>query len=280
MNDYLRHNLINRIKRAIEESKSATLIDHPGLTGRLREIVLENLISPILNSYYACGRGKIIDYKGAQSKEIDVCIYGPHLLPPFFFNDKEGLGIFPIESVLNCIEVKSSFTKTNVENAYKKFKYLNDNLVLTSGFHDSYETPLPHIYVKQKYDLFCFNTSLKKYSPATILDIYKQIDPHWNSDPLITSICLVGKGWLSFTIKGWLHQGYDQSTQINEEVIGYLCTLIQSLPAVLQSRGMPRMGYYLTDPSKTDRFRNGEMVKKPWRKSKMNGFLNTDLNGP
>ncbi|HVT85240.1 MAG TPA: DUF6602 domain-containing protein [Chitinophagaceae bacterium] len=278
MNNYFRSILSNKIKRAINESALARELDHASLTGRLREIVLDDLITPLLNNNYSSGRGKVIDYKGTQSKEIDICIYSPQLIPPVFFTQKEKLGIFPIESVLNCIEVKSNLTKANIENAYAKFRFLEDSLVMTSGYHDSYETPLSHVFVKQKYDIFCFDTFLKKYDPGTILSIYKKIDPGWNRNPLITSICLAGKGWLCFTVKGWLHMSFDQVNNINEEIIGYLCTLVQSLPNVLQTRGNPRIGYYLTDPAKTDRFRNGKLVKRPWKKSKMSGFSNTDLN--
>ena len=278
MNEHVRQNLINKINKAIADSRVASLMDHSALTGRLREIVLDDLVSPLLNINYSSGRGKIIDHNGTQSKEIDICIYTTQLLPPFFITQKEKVGIFPIESVLNCIEVKSSLTKSNIQDAYNKFRYLEDNLILTSGYHDSYEMPLRHVVIKPKYDIFCFDTTLKKYHPETILNIYKKIDPQWNTNPLISSICLAGKGWLCFTVKGWLHMAYDDLNKINEEIIGYMCTLVQSLPKVFQSRGIPRIGYYLSDPTKMDRFVDGKTVKNPWDLSKLIRFINTDLS--
>ena len=58
---------------------------------------------------------------------------------------------------------------------------------------------------------------------------------------------------------------YDSTTKTNEEIIGYLCTLTQNLPRTEATRGTPRIGYYLTLPKKMGRFKDGKLVKKPWK---------------
>jgi hypothetical protein len=274
MNDLIRSIIIKKIQQALSESELATQLKHPGLNGRLKEILVNELIMPLLNNQYSIGTGKVIDYRGGLSKQIDICIYGTRLHPPLFFSQDEKFGIVPIESVLKCIEVKSVLNKSSLRQAYNNFKYLEENLIMTSGYHDEYEMPLPHLYVKHKYEVFSFDAG-SKYSPDLILNMYKTIDSNWDTNPLIQSICISNKGWLCHTIKGWIHKKYDEINNINEEIIGYLCTLIQDLPKVETSRGVPRIGYYLTDPSISDRFRNGRRVKKPWKKRKQLIFENT-----
>jgi hypothetical protein len=99
MNDYYRTILDGQIKKALSDAKSAIQLKHPYLTGRLREIVLHQLIEPLLNNNYSIGNGKIIDYDGNISSEIDICIYSKNLHPPIFFSTNDKLGLFPIESV-------------------------------------------------------------------------------------------------------------------------------------------------------------------------------------
>lgn len=264
MNELIRGLLTENIKHALADAKKAKELDHSPLNGKFKEILLDKLISPLLNKKYSTGTGKIIDYNGKKSKEIDICIYSTSLHPPIFFDKKSNSGLFPMESVLSCIEVKSSLTKKNIQEAYERFKYLEENLTPTSGIHNSFGDPVEHLLICNKYSVFIFDTKLKNYKPDTILEMYKQVDPNWNSNPLISSICLCEKGWLCYTLKGWLHMPYNKIENINEEIIGYLCTMIQDLPRVEASRGLPRIGYYLSDPTKMGRFKNGKLIKKPW----------------
>lgn len=279
MNEYFKKNLTNRIHKALMDSETASGIEHPYLSGKLREIVLHQLIEPLLNRQYSIGTGKIIDYRGEQSKEVDLCMYSNNLLPPFFFSEKDSLGIFPIESVLGCIEVKTTLNKITLEDAYTKFKFIEDNLQTTGGFHDVNENPMAHIFVKPKYSVFAFRTDTK-YTPESILKLYSKIDPDWNDNPLITSICLANNGWICYTIKGWLHMPFNEQTKVNEEIIGFLCATIHDLPRTEHNRGIPRIGYYLSDPSTMGRFRNGKLVKRPWKRALITDFYTTPIKHP
>ena len=93
-----------------------------------------------------------------------------------------------------CIEVKSTLNYVNLKSAYDNFLHTEGQLIMTSGFHDKYEKPQPHIVIKPKYSLFSFKAGYKEYTPTKILNLYKKIDPEWNINPLITSICIAGKG--------------------------------------------------------------------------------------
>lgn len=248
MNEFIRKLLLIRIKSALTNAKACSDIAHSGLTGKLREIVLDTLIVPLLNNNFDIGSGKIIDFRGNQSKETDLCIYSKNLIPPFFISRKDEPGNFPIESTLKCIEVKSLFNSETLRDAYEKFLYLENTLKITSGFYDEQDLPMSHYYIRHHYDYFSFDTLLKKCSAEQILNVYKKIDVNWNTDPLITNICIANKGWLCYTHYGWWFTSYNEVTKVNEEMLGYLSTLINDLPRIERSRGLPRLGYYLTNP--------------------------------
>jgi hypothetical protein len=269
MNEYYRTILNDHIKKGLLDAVSAAKMKHPFLTGRLREIVIHNLLEPMLNNQFSMGNGKVVDYNSAMSKEIDICIYSKKLLPPVFFSSNEKLAIFPLESVLSCIEVKSRFSKKSIEDAYNNFACIERDLVLSSGLHDIYNNPQPQIVVKPHYRLFIFQTGIKNYSPESFLKVYMQIDPNWNSNPLISHICLAGKGSFCFTQQGWIHMGYDEQNNIHEEVISFLATTVQDLPRTEESRGIPRIGYYLADPYATDRLIDGKLHQRPWNPGKL-----------
>lgn len=245
MNKLIRDLIINQINKAKSDSLAAKGLGHAYLTGKLREIILNTLISPLLNSNFGIGTGKVVDANGSLSKEIDLCIYSKNLLPAFFFLEKDGFGTFPIESVLKCTEVKSNLDLGTLRSAYDNFKFLEGNLLPTSGYHDEHGRPFEHFIVKHKYEVFAFDFSGRKYTSKTILDLYKKIDPHWETDPLICSICIMGKGWVMNSASGWWHLPFDEENGIHEEVIGYLCTAVGDLSNTEASRGTPKLGNYL-----------------------------------
>lgn len=165
--------------------------------------------------------------------------------------------------------MKSTFSKKNIADAYKKFIDIDTNLSLTSGEHDSNHIPMPQIVVNPHYRLFIFKTDLKTYTPESFLNTYKTIDPNWDSNPLISHVCLAGKGSFCFTHQGWIHLGYDEANNVHEEIISFLATTVQDLPRTEDSRGVPSIGYYLTDTYKTDRLIKGKLHIRPWNLGKI-----------
>lgn len=277
MNQHLRKLLINQIKKALADSDIASEKKHPYLTGKVREILLNSLINPLLNKKYSSGTGHVVDFNGNQSKEMDICLYSNNLLPPFFHTLTDKLGMFPIESVMKCIEVKSVINKRNLKDAFDKFKYLDQTLTMTPGFHGSDEMPLSHIFTKPKFDFFAFRRESNKYTPEYILNLYKEIDPDWEENPLMTSICVANSGWVCSTIRGWYHMAYNSKSKINEEIIGYLCTLLHDLDKAEENRGSPRIGYYLSNSFEMDKIKKGKKIRNTWRNNKV-GFTNTNLH--
>lgn len=261
MNEYARTLLQNKITKVLSDAKTLNNINHPGLIGHLKESFISNLLRPFLNNDYSVGSGKVTDYNGSKSKEIDLLIYSNSILPPFFFHEEEKVKVYPIESVLKCIEVKSILNKQTLGSTYQKCKYLDDNLVMTSGYFDDFGLPLPHIYTQVKYDFFGFSCNAKTDFKEYFLNTYKKIDPLWDTDPLITNVCVANKGWFAFTTLGWTYLPYDDTNSLNEEVIGYLCASVHGLETVALSRGYPRIGQYLIKSRVEFQYKNTPIEK-------------------
>lgn len=245
MNDLFRTALVNRIKKAILDAKNlSTELEHRYLIGKHKEILLDQLIIPLISSNYNTGTGKVIDFNGKKSHETDLIIYSTQLITPLLF--AHNLGLSPIESVLTCIEVKSKLTKKELKDSVKKFSVLHKEMVCSSGLYNEMDTPEIHKPYKPILDIFAFDTDLKIGNNYHMNEFnrYKKFDNNWEADPIIKNICIVNRGTWAFTKKAW---HYIPASNENEEVIAYLGILVNSLAKVELSRMNPRLGLYLSD---------------------------------
>jgi hypothetical protein len=107
----LRDMVIGATKNMIQLYETSRTISHEGEKGMFREFFIAQLIRPLLPQQYGIGTGIIIDAYGNQSKQSDIIIYDRRLLPPIFAS--ESRGIFPIDSVLIVLEVKSKIAASD-----------------------------------------------------------------------------------------------------------------------------------------------------------------------
>lgn len=118
-----------QFKGFYERVLSLTKLNHKLTKGELRELFTSELLSNYLTSQFDTGTGIVVDADGNQSHQMDIIITDNRILPPIIKNS--GLGVFPYESVLAVIEVKSSLTKKSIEDTEKKFKhsdsFMNNN---------------------------------------------------------------------------------------------------------------------------------------------------------
>jgi len=84
-------------------------LNHPGEKGMLRELFLANMIKSVIPPHFGIGTGIVVDWKGKQSPQVDVVIYDKRKIPPIL--EEYGRGIYPLDSVLRVIEVKSHLDK-------------------------------------------------------------------------------------------------------------------------------------------------------------------------
>ena len=224
-----------RIAAAIGEANALRAISHDGLLGALRETVVRQLLVPLLPLHIASSTGVVTSFNGEQSRQCDIVLYDRRVFPPILLSEA---GLFPVEAVLACIEVKSCLDIDEVRKAHECATSVR-NLPITSGIHDIHDRPQPHATRPPLTALFAFATNLRK---ASDLDRYLDFCSEFEAgqEP-IGVICVVGAGcWIS-TPKGWVIW----AGEMHEEVLGFLVCLSNTLPEIAASRGEPRLGGYL-----------------------------------
>ncbi len=98
--------------------------DHAGNKGDEVEAVVKEFLKEYLPESLGIGTGEIIDSKGDRSKQCDVVIYNPLMAPPMFRIGENG--VFPAESVLAVIEVKTKLRESDVSSIVKAAKAVKE----------------------------------------------------------------------------------------------------------------------------------------------------------
>jgi hypothetical protein len=172
---YYRQVAIHNIEKAVASINASSSIRHSLLKGRLREIVVSELILPFLAPHTKVATGTIVDHYGNQSNEIDIIVYDERITPPVLLTASEG--IVPCHSVLATIDVKAGLNKTElkkaVENArsVKLLKYEYENLPLTSerGFEVVFHKRLLNLIENETLRDQIFHHIFDVSIPATYL---------------------------------------------------------------------------------------------------------------
>ncbi len=211
------------VKNLINESKSLKKLDQTTVNGRLKELFISKLLSKFLTSQFGIGSGVIINQIGKASKQIDIIIYDKRILPPFIV--EQNIGVYPIESVLAAIEVRSHVDKSTIK------MYAEKATKLTAEIYDS-DWSLYRDYSKYLpfYCLvgFCDKEPFKG----------KNFDEIWswmanNAKPLF-GVCIINKlSWLKVCgVKGALHLVDDNS----EETKAFIAILLDNIRTSSQRR--------------------------------------------
>ena len=240
MNTLYRDLILTRVKDVVEQARALQAVEHRGLEGQLREMLIRRLFQPLLPSDIGAGTGKIVSAFGQISKQQDVVLFDKRILPPLLF--EEPAGIFPVESVLYAIEVKSVLTSSELRKTHESAGQLL-GLKYIAGIYDKNDEPVDHRIEPLIPAVFAFGTDLKsanKNEAARYDQLWGQGAPH------ITAICVVGAGywWWSASKKEWrqISPRYEFS-----EVVGFISGVINTYGKIARSRKMPRLGRYLID---------------------------------
>lgn len=221
-NELYRNRMLNDIDYAVREAKSAALLAHNGLVGRVRELMVSRLLAPMLPAGFEVGTGKITNAAGALSHETDLVIYNRSILPPVFYSDRDG--VFPLESSYYAIEVKSKLTAADIKTSVKKgasITALSQRSPDSNTLHSS-----PTVLV-----LFAFDSDLAQESE---IERYAKYDLGCYTDPVFKAICVVGRGYWYHDIKraGWIfHAATADRDEIVDLVSGVVNTLVKTPPA-------------------------------------------------
>lgn len=189
MNTTYRNLILSRIHATVGAANALANISHQCLKGQLREIVIRDLLRPFLPSDIGLATGKIITVDGRQSRQQDIILFDKSILPPILL--EEYTGLFPIESALYTIEIKSMMTANETRKSdisateIQSFDYL-------SGEYDDHDKAKPHTFFKVISTVFAFDTDLS-YEKKNDLERYNEI--RTSTNPAISAICIAGKGY-------------------------------------------------------------------------------------
>lgn len=236
-NELFRSRLTNAIKHALNEAHNAADVDHPGLVGRFRELLVAQILRPMLPRDYDLGTGKIVDSTGKMTSEVDIVVFHRNAIPPILWSDRDG--VFPIESCLYAIEVKSRLTSAGVQDSLRKAQ----QALLLKERHRSSG------YELRKTDLmfatFAFDSD--KSDITAEIQRYCDLDPVGLTNPAVNVICTAGCGYAYFdAIYGGWKAGH--ATEDHDEVIAFVAGLANTLLAVsdIRKQGLG-LGPYLID---------------------------------
>jgi len=228
------------IKGFMGEVNALKNLDHDTLKGRLRELFVSRILAKFLASQFGIGSGVIVNQKGDQSKEIDIVICDRGILPPFI--EEQRIGVYPPESVLAIIEVRSWVSKEVIkeysDSAQKLFGEIYNPI---SSLYQDYRKFQPLYSLVGFYDKGIF----KNENENEIL--------HWmmnNAKPLF-GVCLVNKF-------SWLHVVKPEGSlkmvdEYNEETKAFIAVLLDNIRTFSQMRHLSLvqhkdwLGIYIRD---------------------------------
>ena len=105
-----------RFEGMLVEAHALSALPHPGIKGRLRELLVERMIRPFLPPPVITCSGMIISRESSRTHRVqdDVIIFDPSKAPPLLSDEQS---LLPLEGVVAHIEVKTRLTRRDVEKA-------------------------------------------------------------------------------------------------------------------------------------------------------------------
>jgi hypothetical protein len=204
------------VKGFIGQAQSISAMQHNLTKGQLRELFVANILKPFLSSQFGVGTGIIVNQKGEESQQTDIVIYDTRIIPPFI--KEQNIGVYPAESVIAAIEVKSRLTKNEVESAEIAARKLHDVIFnSSSGIYKEFNfKPLSGI-------IGFFGSGVKE-----LKDPEKGKGWLTNKVSKMFGICLIGKyAWINTSDKGWLF--HEKNGQTHEETKAFICVLLDNV---------------------------------------------------
>lgn len=237
----IRKRTLLELESAVKDAVLASDVEHSGLSGQIREILVSRILRPFLPSYVDFGKGKFTTITGELSSETDIILYSKDVLPASLYDTS--LGIFPIEAGFYSIEVKTTLTATELRkslrnaSALRRLKPILENICYVKSEENptllkriTSPTPIP-ISV-----LFAFRSD-KQGNLEGEIERYNQIASEFG-EKSITAICIVEKGYFT-------HDDFKiVSTGNSEEIVFFISGIRNTLTKFKEIKGdFPLEGY-------------------------------------
>jgi len=228
MNRLYRDLLFNLAKRAVQDARSIDKVIHTELKGQIRELFIRELLIPVMPREFVVGSGNILSAYDDISNQIDVVVCDGRIVPPILF--ESGLGMFPIESALLTIEVKSELNAGELKTSHDSAKRVEKFAHAVKS-----ATKIEHVVPY----LFAFSTDLV---PAGKTEIERYTELLSGDDPALRGICVVGRGFWFWADGKWQNWAFSGE---NGEVVEFLTAIINTVQGIAATRPRPDLRSYI-----------------------------------
>jgi hypothetical protein len=142
----------------VDFERISSQVRHKGERGRAREDKIRQFLADYLPARVAVADGEIVDHAGQRSGQMDVVIYDWQSTP--LFKISNSVRLFPAETVVLAMQVKSTLTKPQMHSAL-------ENLSTASSLKRTAEPPQPLLGGYRVADLFR-NAIRIEFTPSRI----------------------------------------------------------------------------------------------------------------
>ena len=273
MNEYIRSRVRADVTSAVQQSADQSAIQHYGLRGRFRELLMKNVVSPWLPPTARCGTGTIIDAndRSRRSTQDDIIIYDSSLMPSILLSPDADEGVFPLNAVLARIEVKSVLTRSELRKTIEAAAEIQQ---MEFAADTARMWPLPASLI------FAYESDLVAQSDPysewyRMMDVNRELDMIYSEKcpelpGPISGLCVIGRGcWLwGGEIAGqasWISAKLDAKNRPMEEAllfVGALSNSCFSTQTLRQGRNpvdtaQGGIGNFIISNSFNERFNHG-----------------------
>ena len=107
-------NFFQTVSRQMEEEIKTIgkEILHSGMKGNSGEEIIRQFLKKYLPKKFSIAQGKVVDFAGNESRQIDIIIYDAFHTIPFYTDETNS--IIPVENVCAVIEVKTVLNKAKL----------------------------------------------------------------------------------------------------------------------------------------------------------------------
>ena len=205
------------VRDFISRAKDLKDLTHKLTKGELRELFVSRVLKSFLTNQFGMGSGVVINREGQQSRQTDIVIYDNRIILPFI--KEQTIGVYPAESVIATVEIKTTLNQTALKGADAAAKELKEDVFAKVDF--GFE-PLCAV--------FGFRGGFKALGEqGTGEDWLKK-----NIDHLF-DICVAGKySWANVGNKGWTI-GTSES-DVYDETKRFIALLLDNIRTQSQTR--------------------------------------------
>lgn len=198
VNEYLLQRLRADAAHLLLLAENEGKLKNPGVKGRFRELLIDNILSPWLPPDVHCGTGMIVgsNNERKEATQDDVVLYAKGICPPILVSKNAPEGIFLYNSVLARIEVKSCLNNTELTKFLRATKEIASlKLAVRDGCTNQFTGTLNFLFA-YKSDLTPGQDSeLKRLISA----MSKQsIEP---LSGIVSMLCVPGRGFYKIGIE-------------------------------------------------------------------------------